>query len=314
MSDDENLPPRAKTEQRESDVKETFLQLGNMTHKNPKVGECGWSNADGELFDLRIGPNYKKHGKKAPSADPFYDMVSMDYMKCSTVYPEMGPLIDIPEPKFKSTREGVPSTLILQLIFPNCSPKAFGAPDAGPCISALFTFQLKEATVKMMENWDTAPKALKLLEEFTNRAPNDPKFKGRFKMMGKILNWEEMSMPSMLKSYNGKPILITASGSVTHNKKRDYLEECANVFKWSFMARKSLDGFRNKAKAMRFLLCCTIQATEDEEMPENALFVVSCQNFSPFDDDRSLTPEAYSWLRKAAEDEGRAFNDVGAPK
>jgi len=308
MSDDG--PTRIIGAEREELIKETFLQLGHMTHKNPKSGECGWQNEDGEMFNLRVGPNYKKHGKKAPSGNPFYEMVSLDYFKCNTVYTQLGPLVDFPEPKFKSPRADVPSTILVQIVLPNSTPKAFGAPDAGPCITAMFTCQLKESSVKAMENWETAPGSLKLLERFAQEAPTDPKVKSRFKMMGKILNWEEMQMPSMLKSFNGKPILITASGSVHFDKKRDYMEEVANVFKWNFMARKALDGFRNKASAMKLLFCCTLESKDDAEMPENALFVISLQNFSPFDDDRSLTPEAYKWLRKAAEAEGRTFCDA----
>ena len=56
--------------------------------------------------------------------------------------------------------------------------------------------------------------------------------------MGKVENWDEMSLPGMLKGYNAKPVLLTASGSLHHDKKRDYAEECGNVFMWNYIARR----------------------------------------------------------------------------
>jgi len=62
---------------------------------------CGAEN-----FNLRIGPNYKKHGKKAPSNSSLYEVVTMDYFSADKVYTQLGHIVDFPEPKHKSTRPG----------------------------------------------------------------------------------------------------------------------------------------------------------------------------------------------------------------
>lgn len=43
-----------------------------------------WSDADGETFELRIGPDYGKFGKKAPSGPALYDCVAVDVIQSST--------------------------------------------------------------------------------------------------------------------------------------------------------------------------------------------------------------------------------------
>ena len=38
-------------------------------------------NGDGTQFNVRVGPDYKRHGKKAPSAFHVYEPVSMDLFR-----------------------------------------------------------------------------------------------------------------------------------------------------------------------------------------------------------------------------------------
>jgi hypothetical protein len=38
-------------------------------------GTQTWSHGDGTEFQVRCGPNYKKHGKKEPSSRCFYELV-----------------------------------------------------------------------------------------------------------------------------------------------------------------------------------------------------------------------------------------------
>lgn len=278
----------------------TYISLGGSAFKKPTSSQCGFDESPASGFNLRIGPNYSKHKKKAPSDDGLYEMVSMDHFSCDTVYTQLGHIMDIPEPKHKSIRKGIPSTFICNVAIPNVKPQMMNAPTEGPCVHICFVMQLKESTVEMMKDWANASAQLKLLEEWCAKAPDDSKFRGRFKMMGKVHNWDEMSLPSMLKSYNAKPILITASGSTYFNKERDYVEECANVFHWNYIARRALDSLQSKIPGMQLSFTCTIEARSDEEMPERCLWAARIQNFYPFNEQRRLTPEAYAWLRAQA--------------
>jgi hypothetical protein len=49
---------------------------------------------------------------------------------------------------------------------------------------------------------------------------SDEEFRGRFKAMCVIENWEATGLTSGLKAYNGKPVLITKSGTTFAGKVR----------------------------------------------------------------------------------------------
>lgn len=55
-----------------------------------------------EEFKLRIGPDYKKNKKKAPSLDAMFEVVSVDWYTHGRCIRPIGPLLDLPEPKVKS--------------------------------------------------------------------------------------------------------------------------------------------------------------------------------------------------------------------
>jgi len=286
-------------------LKETFIQLGSTNFLNPTEDQSGFMPCGAENFNLRVGPNYKKHGKKAPSNSSLYEAITMDYFSTDTVYRELGHIVDFPEPKHKSTRPGIPTTLLFNMAVPTIKPAMMNPPTEGPCVHVVWCFQLKAETVEWMQDWENAPPQLKLLEDFMAKAPNDIKFRSRWKMMGKVENWDEMSLPGMLKGYNAKPVLLTASGSLHHDKKRDYAEECGNVFMWNYIARRGLDSMQSKIHGMKLDFCCVIEARDDTEMPERCLFSTSLRKFAPFAEQRRLTPEAFAWLVKQADAAGR---------
>ena len=49
----------------------------------------------------------------------------------------------------------------------------------------VWCFQLKAETVEWMQDWENAPPQLKLLEDFMAKAPNDIKFRSRWKMVNR---------------------------------------------------------------------------------------------------------------------------------
>lgn len=40
-----------------------------------------WMPGDGCCYKLRIGPNYRRYGKKLPSAGQLYDLIAIDHVK-----------------------------------------------------------------------------------------------------------------------------------------------------------------------------------------------------------------------------------------
>ncbi|KAG5184846.1 hypothetical protein JKP88DRAFT_313826 [Tribonema minus] len=56
--------------------------------------------------------------------------------------------------------------------------------------------------------------ALRLLCEFCAAAEADAEMRGRFKAIGVVNNVEEAGIPSLIAQYNGKPVLVTKSGTL----------------------------------------------------------------------------------------------------
>jgi hypothetical protein len=48
----------------------------------------------------------------------------------------------------------------------------------------------------------------------SRRAPSEPEFRGRFKVIGIVKNLEALDLPGFISTYNGKPVLITRSGTL----------------------------------------------------------------------------------------------------
>ena len=72
--------------------------------------------------------------------------------------------------------------------------------------------------------------------------------------------------------YNGKPVLITESGSARRGVTADggvrYLEILCNIHKWAFLAKKGFVSLKPKFRDMRIDLGFVVEGRGDEEMPE----------------------------------------------
>ena len=61
------------------------LPLGTRAGTEPH----SWYDADASAHVLRVGPNYKKHGKKAPSAESLYECVGVEIVANDRVIPDI---------------------------------------------------------------------------------------------------------------------------------------------------------------------------------------------------------------------------------
>mmetsp|Transcript_20436 Transcript_20436/g.53195 ORF Transcript_20436/g.53195 Transcript_20436/m.53195 type:complete len:336 (+) Transcript_20436:29-1036(+) len=298
-------------------LEETFLQTGEgCSHlvdddDRGREGLAGWYECPGENFNLRVGPNYKKHGKKAPSLSAMFREVSLDWYKCDSIVSPMGPLMDLPVPTVMSPDPEVPSLFIMTLVLPQ-SCQLMRPPTDGPCIQVVFVAEMTEETAEYLRDIENAPGAYQLFKDWCREgATKGSNFHGRFKIIGTVLNWEEVRLPQMAKSYNSKPALVKESGTMFKgtlphpNEKVSYVDWTVNIFKWGSMARKGIDSLKHRAPEVKFNVCTTIEAKGDHEMPERCLFSTSCQFLTVFDDLRRLTPEMIEWLTAEAKKKGK---------
>lgn len=180
----------------------------------------------------------------------------------------------------------LPSLFIVNTQLPDGEPAMFNAADDGPSRSAIFIFALKPETVETllsssisMANNDikgrTAttskplPPALSLLCEYVKRAPTDADFRGRFKVIASCKNMETLNLPGFITNYNGKPVLITKSGTLHQGE--GYMEMDINVNRFSYVAKKGLNYLKTRFQSMTFDVGFVIEGRVDEELPEQML-------------------------------------------
>ena len=82
----------------------------------------------------------------------------------------------------------------------------------------------------------------------------------------------ETSVPKFIQGYNGKPALVTKSGTFTRHE--NYIEFSINVNMWGLIAKKGLFALVPTFPDFIFNVGFTIEARKDEEMPGE--FLRSC--------------------------------------
>ena len=169
-------------------------------------------NSWAEQWSLRIGPDYKRTGAKAPSADSLYDFLGVDLFQAGEHINGISDRLQLPDVNFPTN--GLPTIFVLNMQLPNCeNPSMFSAPLDGPCQHIVYFFRLKEFTAQAALNPAMASPAVRLLMEYFKNAPNDEAFKGRMKLMMRV----DKGLPRMFQRYNGKPTLLTKSSKITQS-------------------------------------------------------------------------------------------------
>lgn len=137
----------------------------------------------------------------------------------------------------------------------------------------------------------------------SSRAPYDPAMRKRFKTLAVVHNLSVIGMSKLVSPFNGKPVLITESGSLVRGSRHrrseqrdrkgdadqadhaqrdrsgsgapferdDYLEMDVNVRKWCYLARKGLHKLEPKFDAMKLSTAFLIEGRENDEVQQNAL-------------------------------------------
>jgi len=116
----------------------------------------------------------------------------------------------------------------------------FGKSKPSETVNVVFCFVIKPATVMHLQALDQAPASVRLLAQYFQDAPQGASCANSVKLIGRVSNWDQASLPSMLKSFNGKPTLVTKSGlwySTWSGDGTGYAELDVDTSQWCYMAR-----------------------------------------------------------------------------
>jgi len=199
-----------------------------------------------------------------------------------------------PYPELDGTN--IPHVLIVHFTLPYESPSMFTSTDdgyGGECIYYLRPTRrfldevVSPSTTTTNDNSSSVQRnrrtpATQLFIDWCNTCTNNPSMRGRFKCMALVRDIDKHNFGPLLRTYNGKPVLITDSGSAlsgsssTTDANDDgggttttrYIELTVNVHKWAYMAKKGFVSLLPKFKFMQLEVGFTIEAQDDTEMPE----------------------------------------------
>ena len=286
-----------------------------------------WEGTPASAFHVR-GPVYKHTGRKQPSLDSFYSLISFDFVKTSAgCVNHVARFMGLEQVRRARSYPGFPPLFIVNTQLPDGEPSMFSSVEGGPSRSAVFVFALKASTVDLLEKHtqekeqgegkggrergkEALPPALLLLQDYFRRAPCDAEVRGRFKVIASCVNLDELSLPSFISNYNGKPVLITRSGRLFQGYSSSssssssspsfssssptalssfssssvssapslatpsdllYLEIDINVHRFAFLAQKGLKYLKTKFPAMVLDMAFLIEGRRDDELPEQVL-------------------------------------------
>lgn len=240
-------------------------------------------NGDGTIFRVRMGPNYKKTGKKEPSKQSLFDLYAMDLVRTEERIKESRDIFEVPViPGITDKPTGhahIPPMIIINCGMPSTEPSLFSSTDDGPSFVTVFYFVISEDTLRQLKDISTASPAVKLLGEWCRRAENEPSFRGRFKAMCILDEIEKLGLPNPIPAYNGKPVLINKSGAFF--RRENYIEHSINVHLFAYLAKKALYSIQPKFPNMRLNVGFVIEGRDDDELPECMLGVGKCLYMDP---------------------------------
>lgn len=264
---------------------------------SPHQGDgAHWSKGCGTGLNMR-SPGYSKSNAKVESNGSLYECLSVDVISSTHRLEDvLGRLAPVPVNRSGLRwSEGCPLPRIIcinvQLPYKVGPMKGAHPLDDAGC-SVIAIFQLRPETLAMLDT-DNAPPHFRLFRRFLegpagraggplddpkrslgarrNNSKNATNDSGLFKLTASGDNADEAGLPSMLKGYNGKPCLVTKSGTVVKDKRGEWLEIGIDVREFSWLAKSSLYSFRDKLPKARVHVGFYVQGVEDDELPEGLI-------------------------------------------
>jgi hypothetical protein len=114
--------------------------------------------------------------------------------------------------------------------------------------------------------------AVRLFEEWCRRAPTDPKFMSRFKVVPNAHNLKEIGMPGWISKYNGKPFLIKRPGQtgfLFNHPELSCMEFDISLHPFPYLAKQAICYMKDSYfKKILVSFGFVIEGRADDELPE----------------------------------------------
>lgn len=273
----------------------TTLKILKPTDSPEKDGHIfgAWCTPSGNTLAVR-SHGYLSTNMKVPSPGELYDCSHVDIFESPRRHPDMAARVTLPKVQFQGDDAGpktwhAPDVFIVSVALPTDTPslRGGGQDGGGYTITMYFTMQQETRDILRRVTADSYDilhepiptdiqkskvNAVKLFEEWCRRAPTDPAFQSRFKLIPNAQNLKEIGMPSWIAKYNGKPVLIKRPGQtgfLFSHPELSCMEFDISLHPFPYLAKQAIcymkENFFEKV-VVTFGFC--IEGRSDDELPE----------------------------------------------
>jgi len=233
----------------------------------------GYSVPDPASFNVRIGPDYPRNHRKAPSQGQILTAVGGDLFTCDRKIEHIMRYLWFPEVDFEVAHWFVVHASICNYAPPN--PLWHSGPLDGPGMSLVIYCPITPAVWEQIQTAAAGP--LELLRRFLNadQLPRPEEVYDRVKLIATLVNVDDPKLQlsttcsHLVKTWNSKPCMTRPQHRIIHAD--FYTELDIDLHEFSFLARKGITGFLPRLKEMVVNAAILLEAQTDSEMPEQVL-------------------------------------------